>query len=214
MVARQGGDPLVAEPVRNTGNFWRTKSCAKFFPTCAKLGQAPVSSLKLGPRDFRVAKEEVTRQVSKCMSGLREKYLGRPCRSRHNPVLPRSLRVGDSSQRVSAGGFVKIGCHCGATISDSADSLSHKAHLTPDQDLYGVWDGIDDAVIDRVASGELALRDAYVESRRIISAPTRLMWQCFDCGRLYIDGPDGKMHCFVPETSETEKRILRSRGSN
>lgn len=108
---------------------------------------------------------------------------------------------------------MKIGCHCGATISDSTDYLSHKAHLTPDRDIYGVWDGIDEEVIDRVVSGELPVRDAYMKSRRIISSPTRLMWQCFECGRLYIDGPDGKLYCFVPENEETEKRILRSRNS-
>lgn len=107
---------------------------------------------------------------------------------------------------------MKIGCHCGATICDSTDYISYKAHLTPDQEIYGVWDGIDDEVIDRVASGELPAEDAYMVSRRIISSPTRAMWQCFKCGRLYIDGPDGELHCFVPENHETEKQILR--GSN
>jgi hypothetical protein len=108
---------------------------------------------------------------------------------------------------------VKIGCHCGATVSDSTDYLPHKAHFTPDQDLYGVWDGIDDEVIDRVASGELSVGDAYMKSRRIFAAPTRLMWQCIQCGLLYIDGPDGQLYCFVPENEETEKRILRYRTS-
>jgi len=105
---------------------------------------------------------------------------------------------------------MKIGCYCGATISDSTDYLSHKAHLTPDQDVYGVWDGVDDEVIDPVATGKLLPKDAYMVSRRIIQSPTRLMWQCYQCGRLYIDGPDGSLHCFVPENEETEKRILRS----
>jgi len=108
---------------------------------------------------------------------------------------------------------MRIDCRCGATISDSTDCLSHKARLTPDQDLYGVWDGIDEEVIDRVASGELAVRDAYMKSRGIIASPTRLMWQCVECGRLYIDGPNEKLYCFVPENEETEKRILRSRAS-
>ena len=112
-----------------------------------------------------------------------------------------------------SGGFMKIGCHCGVTISDSTDYLSHKAHFTPDQDVYAVWDGIDDEVINRVATGELAVKDAYLKSRDIISSPTRQMWQCFECGRLFIDGPDGKLYCFVPENEETEKRILRSRTS-
>lgn len=108
---------------------------------------------------------------------------------------------------------MKIGCHCGATIYDSTDYLSYKAHLTPDQELYGVWDGIDDEVIDRVAAGELAVKDAYMLSRQIISSPTRMMYQCFECGRLYIDGPDGKLHSFVPENEESDKRILRSHAS-
>ena len=51
---------------------------------------------------------------------------------------------------------MKIGCKCSATLSDSTDRLSHKARLTPDQDLYGAWEGIDDEVIDRVASGGFA----------------------------------------------------------
>jgi hypothetical protein len=107
--------------------------------------------------------------------------------------------------------MLKIGCHCGATIMDSLDSLPWKGHLTPDQDLYGVWDGIDDQVIDPVAAGNLAVDDAYMISRRIISSPTRLMWQCFQCGRLLIDGLDGKLHCYVPASDETSKEILRGR---
>ena len=61
--------------------------------------------------------------------------------------------------------------------------------------------------------GVLPVKDAYMVSRRIMSSPTRTMWQCFECGRLYIDGPDGDLHCFVPENDETEKRILRARNS-
>jgi hypothetical protein len=108
---------------------------------------------------------------------------------------------------------MKISCRCGAMISDTTDYISRKGHLTPDQEIYGVWDGIDDEVIDRVASGELSVNDAYMVSRRIMSSPTRLMWQCFECGRLYIDGPNGDLHCFVPEDEHTEKRMLRARNS-
>lgn len=104
-------------------------------------------------------------------------------------------------------------CHCGNTIKDNTDSLRQKAHLTPDQDLFAVWDGIDEQVIDRVASGELPVRDAYMVSRGIIASPTRTMYQCFECGRLYIDGPDGNRHCFVPASDATDKGILRSRKS-
>jgi len=104
-------------------------------------------------------------------------------------------------------------CRCGVTIKDNTDSVRHKGHLTPDQDLYAVWDGMDEQIIDRVVSGELPAKDAYVVSRDIMASPTRSMYQCFNCGRLYIDGPDGKRHCFVPESDATDKGILRSRTS-
>lgn len=106
---------------------------------------------------------------------------------------------------------MKIDCTCGATIFDGTDSLPHKAHLTPDQDVHGVWDGIDENVIDPVASGALTVEAAYNKSRTIITSPTRAMWQCTECGRLYIDGPDRDLHCFVPQNDETDKRILRGR---
>ncbi len=110
-------------------------------------------------------------------------------------------------------GIMKIGCDCGATISDTTDYLSHKGHLTPDQDLYDVYDGLDVSVIDKVASGELSQGDAYMVARQIMSHSTRIMWQCFECGRLYIDGLDGELHCFVPASGETDHRVLRSKKS-
>ena len=104
-------------------------------------------------------------------------------------------------------------CRCGNTIKDTTDCLRQKGHLTPDQDLYLVWDEMDDQVIDRVASKELAQNDAYMLSRSLMAAPTRRMYQCFECGRLYIDGLDGELHCFLPESETTDKGILRSRNS-
>ena len=104
-------------------------------------------------------------------------------------------------------------CACGNRISDTSDGLRHKAHLTPDQDLYDVWDGMDVEVIDRVASGELSQEEAYVKSRRLMSEPTRTIYQCFECGRIYIHGLDEKLHSFRPETDVTDSGILRSRKS-
>ena len=104
-------------------------------------------------------------------------------------------------------------CHCGNEIKDTTDCLRNKGHLTPDQDLHSVWDGMDEQVIDRIASGELSLDEAYVNSRRLMSLPARTVYQCFECGRLYIDGPDGERNCFLPESKATDKGVLRSRNS-
>lgn len=104
---------------------------------------------------------------------------------------------------------MKIGCHCGEVIRDQTDYLAYKAHLTPDLNWFGVLDGIDEEVIDPVASGQLSVEDAYMMSRRIVASPTRTMWQCNKCGRLYIEGRDSKLHCYRPENSEADKDILR-----
>ena len=76
-----------------------------------------------------------------------------------------------------------------------------------------MYDGMDDMVIDKVASGELALGDAYMLARRIMSQSKRLMWQCFVCGRLYIDGLNGELQCFAPADEYTDHRVLRSKKS-
>ena len=106
---------------------------------------------------------------------------------------------------------MKITCHCGALIIDQTDELPHKGHLIPDQECFATYDAIDDHVIDPVADGRLGREAAYREARKIIRQPTRLMYQCRSCGRLYIDDPKRELHCFVPESEQTSREILRSR---
>ena len=108
---------------------------------------------------------------------------------------------------------MKIGCHCGAVIIDQTDDLPHKGHLIPDQEWFATYDAIDDEVIDPMADGRLGKEAAYHQARQIIGRSARLMWQCRACGRLYIDGLDGKLRCFVPEGEPTDREVLRSRPS-
>jgi hypothetical protein len=106
---------------------------------------------------------------------------------------------------------VKIGCHCGAQIVDQSDNLPHKGHLIPDQAWFATFDAIDDEVIDPVAEERLSKEAAYHHARRIICRFARLMWQCRECGRLYIDDLDGQLRCFVPEGEPAAREILRTR---
>jgi hypothetical protein len=106
---------------------------------------------------------------------------------------------------------VKIGCHCGASVVDQTDYLPHKGHLIPDQEWFTTYDAIDDQVIDPVADGRLSKEEAYHLARCIISRFARLMWQCRECGRLYIDGLDGQLRCFTPESEQADREILRSK---
>ncbi|MEJ5031346.1 hypothetical protein [Comamonas sp. MYb69] len=80
----------------------------------------------------------------------------------------------------------------------------------PDQCRFGVFDAIDEAVIDPLANGELSKDDAYMRARNIIQAATRTMWQCRSCGSLFIDTQDGSLQCFTPESANNRKDILAS----
>jgi hypothetical protein len=106
---------------------------------------------------------------------------------------------------------MKIGCRCGATIVDQTDYLPHKGHLIPDQEWLTTYDAIDDEVVDPLADGRLGKEAAYHHARRVISRAARPVWQCRACGRLYVDGPDGRLRCFLPEDEPPDREVLRTR---
>jgi hypothetical protein len=108
---------------------------------------------------------------------------------------------------------VKLGCHCGAVIIDQTDDLPNKGHLIPDQEWFATYDALDDELIDPLVDGKIEKNAAYWLARTIVSRSARLMYQCRECGRLYIDDLQGKLHCYLPESEQTAREILRSRQS-
>lgn len=105
---------------------------------------------------------------------------------------------------------MKIGCHCGAALSDQADGLPHKAHLIPDQEWFPVFDGLE-AVIDEVVAGRTDAEAAYMKMRSILGTAARLVYQCQACGRLFVDDRQHQLHTFTPASAETDREMLRSR---
>lgn len=105
---------------------------------------------------------------------------------------------------------MKIRCHCGNSIIDQTDNLPCKGRLIPDQEWFRIFDAIDVGVIDRMADGGLDREEACMMVRRIISGLSRPMWQCRQCGRIYIDDRNGNLQCYLPAAAETDKEILRS----
>jgi hypothetical protein len=69
---------------------------------------------------------------------------------------------------------MKITCHCGNILSDTTDFLSYKAHINP--------------------------FNPDAKNRQKYSLPIRNCYQCTQCGWLHVDGPDGKLQLFVPES--------------
>ncbi|QDT96607.1 hypothetical protein [Gimesia aquarii] len=108
---------------------------------------------------------------------------------------------------------MKIGCECGSTIFDYCN-VPQKGHLIPDQKWDDVFDAVEDEVIAPLSTSKISEEDAYTKSRHIISEESRLMWQCIDCGRLYIDDLNGELQCYVPASDVTSKQILRGRESS
>lgn len=106
---------------------------------------------------------------------------------------------------------MKIGCHCGNTIFDQTDDLSNKAHFIPDQGWNDMWGAIDE-LFGAVARGAIKPNDAWYKACEIVrNAGTRTMWQCGECGRLYLDDRTGNLQCYISSSPETEKQILRGR---
>lgn len=105
---------------------------------------------------------------------------------------------------------MKIACHCGSTIYDGTDGIPNKARFTSDQGWCAKWDELDEHVIVAVAAGQVTVDAAAMKVRDIFwGSGFRSIWQCESCGRLYLDGRDGTLQCFVPSTPETDRELLR-----
>ncbi|WP_433679446.1 hypothetical protein [Nocardia sp. CA-119907] len=96
---------------------------------------------------------------------------------------------------------MKIHCRCGATIHDGGDGLPTKAHLIPDANKFDLWDQLD-ALIDAVADQTMDREQAHNRARELFRVQ-RPIWQCAECGRLYLDDLHDrrKLHVFRPEDS-------------
>lgn len=91
---------------------------------------------------------------------------------------------------------MKISCICGSRIIDTSDNLPNKAHLVPDQDF------------DAACLGEDPIP---AELRRWddVTDQVRSIWQCEDCGRLCLDGPNGLVW-FRAESGAPAAGLLQS----
>lgn len=104
---------------------------------------------------------------------------------------------------------VKIGCHCGHEIVD-AETSPQKGHLIPDQDWFTTHEALDN-LIEEVAKGGCSKDDAQHRARTILSRSARMMWLCWECGRLHVDGWDHQLRCFTPEGESIDRDVLRGR---
>src|SRR5690349_8492664 len=89
---------------------------------------------------------------------------------------------------------MKIGCRCGEVIPDQTDFLAYKAYLVADQDWFDV--------LDEVTAGS--------ERRSLLEVATRQLWQCRQCGVLYLEDHEGALKAFAPLDEPPSTGLLRS----
>lgn len=96
-------------------------------------------------------------------------------------------------------------CKCGKRISDTTDYLSYKAHIIADQDWFDFWDRIDEAIQSDETDRKKVADDFFQDTGNV----DNIMFQCRDCGRIYISGKGRELYSFCPETA-APKNLLQS----
>ena len=80
-----------------------------------------------------------------------------------------------------------IGCKCGAQIKDVTDAVQNKGHLLTDRDWF--------AANEREPATPLSAWDWLKWSRSV--------YECFECGRLWVsDSKKKTFRSFVPESDK------------
>jgi hypothetical protein len=102
-----------------------------------------------------------------------------------------------------------IVCECGYVIHDSSDYLPYKGYVVSDMDWFDFLETIDYAIEKSgpsVENKEKALMDV----RSLAAKLFRSIYQCKNCGRLFISKEKGKLETFTMSTPFDGSEIFRS----
>lgn len=91
----------------------------------------------------------------------------------------------------------KIRCKCGNVLHDNSDNISYKGRIISDKEYFPLLD-LADEIIERESDDKEKL---CMEFRRNIGGYIRLrdVYQCYECGRLAVEGESGEFLFFAPE---------------
>lgn len=106
---------------------------------------------------------------------------------------------------------MKIECVCGAMIVDQCEELPNKAHIIPDDNYWGLLRAIDDA-ITKSGPSAAAREAAALTVVDLVINMSKSMYQCGNCGRVYIDGPAPTFNTyqFNPNDGTIPRELLKS----
>ncbi len=115
---------------------------------------------------------------------------------------------------------MKIFCECGYVIYNNSDAISYKARFTANQDSSDLFDKIEEQIkklvtnIEYTASNKIdvdvLIEDTMTDVSETISDYSRTIYQCSECGRLFIDNSQFHTHVFIPQDDSVPKNLMRS----
>ena len=106
---------------------------------------------------------------------------------------------------------MKIRCSCGAMIVDQSEWLPDKAQVIPDESFFPLLDAMTRAIRQSGPSAE-EKEAAADHVRQLVIDITKCIYQCAECGRIYVDGPRGTRiaYEFVPANEATPRELLKA----
>lgn len=102
-------------------------------------------------------------------------------------------------------------CKCGSRISDITDYLPFKARMIADQDWIDFLETIEDAITSKEPDREKVADEFYSTA---FNEHRRMIYQCPECGRIYINGEGNSLYSFRPEMPVSTKLLQSSKGEN
>lgn len=87
-----------------------------------------------------------------------------------------------------------IQCRCGHQIKDTTDSISYKARYILDQEWFDVLDNIDSSIENSDTNKDKLCQD----NRKFLNGKVKIIYQCTECGRLYIEDSKKEFREFLP----------------
>ena len=105
-------------------------------------------------------------------------------------------------------GAVEFECECGGGVFPaSTDNRSYVAHYIADQDYDEFSTLVDDGIEKSGPSNRE--KDAACMAWRKFQMP--LLWQCRNCGTLFVEDQDRQRHKFVPHGRSVPKALFARR---
>ena len=103
---------------------------------------------------------------------------------------------------------MKILCTCENIIIDQTDYLKNKGYLISDTKWFNLWDSIDEEIENSANSYGRGEESESIQLR--MQNLFRTLWECSNCGKLFINGEDGNLILYTPD-NENYNRVLDKR---